>query len=180
MKFFWHRFNLYLLASVAVVGLCGCKSASSSKPEPKKLLATLRLHLEASWDSSKESEPVPILRDKPVMVKVEKPPFLTEGSVSSAKVVDTIGGFALRIQFDQAGTTTLDQYTTQNRGKRVASFSQFGKKIKDYRWLGAPVMNRRISDGVLTFTPDATREESEEIATGLNNVSEKVHTWVEK
>ena len=120
MKFCWHRFNLYLLAAVAVVGLCGCKSASSSKPEPKKLLATLRLHLEASWDSSKESEPVPILRDKPVMVKVEKPPFLTEGSVSSAKVVDTIGGFALRIQFDQAGTTTLDQYTTQNRGKRVA------------------------------------------------------------
>ena len=62
----------------------------------------------------------------------------------------------------------------------IAIFSQFGEEMKDYRWLAAPVINRRISDGVLVFTPDATREEAEEIALGLNNVAKKVHTWIDR
>ena len=52
--------------------------------------------------------------------------------------------------------------------------------MKDYRWLAAPVISHRISDGVLVFTPDATREEAEEIALGLNNVSKKVHRWLDR
>ena len=178
MKFCWRRFNLYLLAALAAGGAGGCKT--SSGPEPKKLLATLRLHLEASREGGKATEPVPVYRQQPVMVTVEREPFLTEGSVSEARVIDAVGGFALRVQFDHPGTTTLDQHTALHRGKRVAIFSQFGEKIKDYRWLAAPVLSHRISDGVLVFTPDATREEAEEIALGLNNVSAKVHTWVDK
>jgi hypothetical protein len=42
------------------------------------------------------------------------------------------------------------------------------------------VINHRIGDGVLVFTPDATRDECEEIAIGLNNVSKKVHTWLDR
>jgi hypothetical protein len=42
------------------------------------------------------------------------------------------------------------------------------------RWLAAPVIPRRISNGVLTFTPDASREEADLIAIGLNNVAKKV------
>ena len=30
---------------------------------------------------------------------------------------------------------------------------------------------------MFTFTPDATREECEEIAVGLNNVAKKVQLW---
>ena len=78
------------------------------------------------------------------------------------------------------GTVLLEECTAANRGRRIAIFSQFGEKIKDYRWLAAPVITRRISDGVLVFTPDATREEAEEIALGLNNVSKKVHTWIDR
>jgi hypothetical protein len=33
---------------------------------------------------------------------------------------------------------------------------------------------RRLTDGVLVFTPNATREEADEIALGLNNVAKKV------
>ena len=76
------------------------------------------------------------------------------------------------------GTALLEQCTTRNRGRRIAIFSQFGEKMKDYRWLAAPVISRRITDGVLVFTPDATREEAEEIAAGLNNVAKKTHTWI--
>lgn len=178
MKTCWQRFNLYLLAALMATGVCGCKSTPES--ESKKLLGTLRLHLEADRDSTKANEPVPVYRENPVMVNVEKEPFLTEACVSEAKVFNAVGGFALRIQFDHSGTTLLEQYTTVNRGKRIAVFCQFGDKLKDYRWLAAPVISRRISDGALTFTPDATRDEAEEIAVGLNNVSKKVHTWVDR
>jgi preprotein translocase subunit SecD len=91
-----------------------------------------------------------------------------------------VGGFALRIQFDHRGTILLEEYTTANRGRMVAIFSQFGDELKDYRWLAAPVISRPITDGVLIFTPDTNREEAEEIATGLNNVSKKVHAWVDQ
>jgi len=174
------RFNTYLsLALAAAVALvCGCSSTGDKNS--KKLVSTMRLHLEASRTAANPSEPVPIYREKPVWVNVEKVPFLTEGNVSSASVIDVVGGFALRIQFDQPGTTLLETCTTANRGRKIAIFSQFGEKIKDYRWLAAPVISRRIGDGVLVFTPDATRDEAEEIALGLNNVSKKVHTWIDR
>ena len=90
-----------------------------------------------------------------------------------------IGGFALRIQFDHAGTALFEQCTAANLGRRIAVFSQFGEKLKDIRWLAAPMITHRITDGVFIFTPDATREECEEIALGLNNVAKKVQTWTE-
>ena len=42
------------------------------------------------------------------------------------------------------------------------------------RWLAAPRISQRIKDGVLVFTPDATREEAERIVRGLNNVAIKL------
>ena len=64
------RFNTYLLVAVAAaaVAVCGCQSTVKSKP--KKLLSTLRLHVEASLDGTKASESVPIYREKPVWVNV--------------------------------------------------------------------------------------------------------------
>jgi preprotein translocase subunit SecD len=173
------RFNTYLLVmAAAFVVVCGCQSTGAKLP--KKLLSTLRLHLEVSLDGTKANEPVPVYRDKPFWVNVDKMPFLTEGNVSTASVIDVVGGYALRVQFDQAGTALLEECTTASRGRKIAVFSQFGRKIKDYRWLAAPMISHRITDGVLVFTPDATREEAEEIALGLNNVSTKVHKWIDR
>ena len=174
------RFNTYLLVTLAaaVVAVCGCRSIGDKKP--KNLLSTLRLHLQASFDGTKANESVPVYREKPVWVNVDKMPFLTEGNVASASVIDGLGGYVLNIQFDHDGIVLLEKCTVANRGRKIVIFSQFGKEIKDYRWLAAPMINRRISDGVLVFTPDATREEAEEIALGLNNVSKKVHTWVDR
>lgn len=182
MKIRWQRFNLYLVVTVAAAALCGCRTSSSSssaEEKPKKLLSTLRLHLETSRDGTQASKPVPVYRLKPVMVNVQTVPFLAEGSVSEAKVIDVGGDFALRIKFDRAGTSLFEQYTTANLGKRIAVFSQFGEHIKDNRWLAAPIIARRITDGVFTFTPDATRSEADEIALGLNNVAKKVQKWTD-
>jgi preprotein translocase subunit SecD len=172
------RFNIYLLVALATVAVCSCRSTEEKKT--KKLLSTLQLHLEANRDSPKASQRVPIYRDKPVWLSVEKTPFLDETQVAEASVIETVGGFALSIRFDRSGAGVLEENTVVHRGRKIAIFSQFGDKIQDYRWLAAPVINHRIADGVISFTPDATREEAEEIAAGLNNVAKKIHTWIDK
>jgi preprotein translocase subunit SecD len=178
MKIHWCRFNIYLAMALAVAAVCGCRTSPESRA--KKQLSTLRLHLETSRGASTVSQLVPIYREQPLMVNVETMPFLNESNISEAKVVDVVGGFALRLQFDHAGATLLEQYTTANRGRKIAVFSQFGDKLNTFRWLAAPLISRRISDGVFIFTPDANREEAEEIARGLNNVAKKTRTWIDK
>ena len=172
------RFNIYLLVTLAAAAVCGCRSTGDK--QSKKLLSTLRLHLETSRYGSKSNERVPIYRQKPIWITVQQAPFLTEADVAEAKVIEAEGGFALRIQFTHAGTTLLELNTVQNPGRRIAIFSQFGEKIEDHRWLAAPLITHRISDGVLVFTPDTNREEAEEIAQGLNNVAKKVTTWIDR
>ena len=176
MKIRWNRFNIYLLVTLTAAVVCGCRTSG----ETKSKLSTLRLHLEASRDGTKANEPVPVYRETPIMVNVEQAPFLTEADVAQAAVIDAVGGFALRIQFKHAGMLTFEQYTTENHGRRIAVFCQFGDKLAEHRWLAAPMITHRISDGVFTFTPDATREESEEIAQGLNHVAKKLESWVDR
>jgi preprotein translocase subunit SecD len=84
--------------------------------------------------------------------------------------IDEHGGFAIRIIFDEPGKFRLDNVTAANKGKRIVVMAQW----TEVRWLAAPKINRRISDGVFVFTPDASREEAERIVNGLNNVIKKV------
>ena len=161
------RFNTYLLAGViALVATCSCQSVGG-----KKEASTLRLHLEVTPDGTDRSSPVPVNRESPIYVNVEKAQFLDEGAVAKASVVEVMGGFSIFIQFDRRGTWLLEQYSTANLGRRVAIMSQFG----DVRWLAAPVMHQRITDGALVFTPDATRAEADRIVRGLNNVAKEMH-----
>ena len=172
------RFNTYLLLTLAAALAVGCQS--SGEKQSKKLLATLRLHLETNSRDADKTQTIPVYREKPVWVNVEKTPFLTEANIASASVVDEVGGYVLRVEFDGDGKIFLEQRTAGNRGRRIALFSQFAPELKEDRWLAAPLINRRITDGVLVFTPDATREEADEIAQGLNEVAKKTHTWVDK
>src|SRR5687768_4359396 len=153
------RFNIYFLSALLVL-LIGCQSGSFSK----KKVSTLRLHLEVNADGTARNSPVPIYRNNPLYVNVENQPFLHEGSIRQATLVEGLGGFELRVDFDRHGTWLLEQYSTAYKGKRAAIFSQFGPA----RWLAAPIMSERITNGVLIFTPDATREEAERLVEGLN------------
>jgi hypothetical protein len=82
------------------------------------------------------------------------------------------------LKLDKRGTWLLEQATGMNPGKHLVIFSQFGEapdyKLNTGRWLAAPKIERRIADGTISFTPDATREESDAIVKGLNNVARKV------
>ena len=81
---------------------------------------------------------------------------------------------AIKIEFNSTGTVLLEQYSATNPGRHFAIFCQFGPEQKEQRWLAAPLINQRITDGKLVFTPDCTREEADEIVLGLNNVVSKI------
>lgn len=172
MKIRWSAFNLYLLAFAF---LLGCKSPqekidSAEARRQKKEMTALRVHLESGNSGPSRAQAVSILRASPMLIKVENDPILDERDLVSAAITDYMGGFAIQLQFDDHGSLVLDTTSTSHRGKRVAILCNFGEQ----RWLAAPVMSRRINDGSLTFTPDATREEAVRIVRGLNNTVAKL------
>jgi hypothetical protein len=67
----------------------------------------------------------------------------------------------------------LEQFTAGNPGKHLVIFGQWGKTVADGRWLAAPLITRRIPDGVLAFTPDASRAEADQLVLGLNPKAKK-------
>lgn len=170
------RFNTYLLAAALGVMLAGCATPNSKRNQE---LATLRVHVEVNRIADDRSEAVTVSRAAQIKVNVDKDPILNEGDVAEARIVDGMGGFTLLIQFERRGIMILEQFSAINPGKRFAIAAQWGVKQKgkeketavQSRWLAAPVIARRIGDGVLRFTPDATRAEAEEIVRGLNNVA---------
>ena len=166
MKIRFTCFNIYL-ALMALVALVwsGCKTSE------KRAEASLRFHLETNLDGTERSIPITVGRAPPFAMGVETRGFLTEFNIEHAAVVESPGGFSLSIQFDREGGWILDQYSTAHKGRRVAIAAEFNREL---RWIAAPIMRDRISNGLFVFTPDATREEAEKIAAGLNVVAEKV------
>ena len=171
------RINTYLLL-LAVMLLAGCKTSEERKRD--KTVATFRLHLESNQGSGGSAAVIEIAG---AQIAVDNTPFLDETSVTNATVVDTRdGGFAMQIQFDRHGTLVLDTVTTENRGRHLAIFSQFGPggDLVKPRWLGAPYIGYSLAGGVLIFTPNSTREEAEQVVLGLNNAAKKLkkQSWM--
>jgi preprotein translocase subunit SecD len=165
-------FNTYLvLALLLISSLCGAAENEKKQDEAnqKKQASTLRLFLEVNQNMADHAQQVPLFRAKPVKVNVEKEAFLSEGNVDQASVLDQDGVVLIKVQFDKRGTWLLENITAANPGKRIAIFSQFSEG----RWLAAPLISKRIGDGVLIFTPDANRPEADRIVRGLNNIAAK-------
>src|ERR1051325_1057146 len=167
MKFAPRCINIYLLMG-ALVLVSACKSPEERKHSRE--LSTIRIHLEVNADNTGRNTPVPIFRERPVFVNLDRAPFLDETYVERAWVEDSLGSHVIRIQFNPTGRALLEGVTGSNKGRRLAVGCQFPEP----RWLGAPVITQHIADGVLTFTPDATREEAERIVRGLNNAAAKL------
>lgn len=171
MKVCAARFNLYLTLTVALALICGCQS-HKKKEKP----AALRVHIEMNSDLADSTKTISVLRSTPVLVTIGHDPILTEANVVAARVVELPGGFAVEIKFDETGAWILEQYSAGNPGKHFAIFGIWANETAksandetaDGRWLAAPLISHRIGDGVLTFTPDASREEADEFVRGLN------------
>jgi hypothetical protein len=160
MKIRLVRFNLYLLLFFIVLDL-GCNTPLEHHKKDKEA-STLHLFVA----SKAQSGGTPIYRQSPIMLSVDREPFLTEADLDSASLIDLPGGFAIRTQFNGHAAMLLQEVTVSRKGKYIAIQSFFGED----RWLAAPLIDHNISNGELVFTPDASREESERIVRGLSNV----------
>jgi len=173
----WSGFNIYLFGALVLFLGAGCQTAESKH---KSLESTLRIHAEAHRDPGGKTDQIQVFRAQPFSMTITREPLLTEAYVKQAKVIDTVGGYALEIQFDRRGSWLLEQATAVMRGKHISIFSQFPKPgadgLSDARWIAAPLVQTPVKDGLLVFTPDASRAEAEQIALGLNNVARKLET----
>jgi hypothetical protein len=164
MKIRLSPFNIYLLLALAVLGLA-CKTTEERKLS--KQASTLRVYLARL---SERGSGVAVYRQNPVHFNVEHEPIVTETDLETAEVIDQPGGFAIKARFNGHGALLLEQATVAHHSEHLAIQSFFGES----RWLAAPQIKRRISNGELVFTPDATREEADRIVRGLTNVVNKV------
>lgn len=169
MKLPFIRFNIILLL-LALGPFTGCKT--TEEKERGKQATFLRFHVEKNLDGTRHTTPVPVYRANPINVSIERDAALDEGFMKKAEIVtvDGFGNFAIKITFDEVGTQRLDYVTTMNKGRRLV----IGARWTESRFLAAPMITKRITDGVFVFTPDASREESERIIEGLNNVIAKL------
>jgi preprotein translocase subunit SecD len=171
MNFYTRGFNLYLLGLViSLTAACGCQSTGKKDDH----LAMIRIHVENRAQLLGSGETVTVLRSHPVLVTINNEPFLTDANIVAAVLLETPGGVAVEIKLDEIGTYTLEQYTAAYAGKHLAIFGQWNEKVADSRWLAAPLINHRIADGVLAFTPDCSPEEAKQLVVGLNNMAKEV------
>jgi preprotein translocase subunit SecD len=169
MKVCARQFNIYFAVAAMFALLCGCQT-----DKPPKDVGALRVHIETNPGPGDTSQTVSVLRSDPVQVTVATDPILTEANIVSARVIDSPGGFAIEVRFDETGTWSLEQYSASNPGKHFAIYGQWGEKLVNGRWLAAPLITRRIASGLLAFTPDMSRAESDQLVLGLNNVAKKI------
>jgi preprotein translocase subunit SecD len=144
------------------------EKTSDKKKKKEKELSTAALFLETSAQATGANS-APIYRENPIYVPVEAQPFLTFANIEEATVADYMGGFVIQFKFDAHGAFVFDTITSANKGRRIAVFSKFPEP----RWLAAPQITKRNATGILSFTPDATREESERFVRGLNAAIKK-------
>ena len=173
MNSYTRRFNLYLLAALLITSLaCGCSTTDKKKKTSSKL-GTLRVHVASQGNLPGRSQTVKVLRANPVEVTISGDPILSEGNVLHASVVDTHGGFAIKVKFDEDGTWTLEQNSAANPGGHFVIFGQWPGDTG--RWLAAPLITGRIADGVLSFTPDCSYAEATNLVASVNYSAQKIH-----
>ena len=164
MKVPLSRFNIIL--ALLLVLPAGCKTTEEKKQA--KEATFLRFHVETNVDGTPHNARVPIYRADPILVGVTRNAELDEGFMDKAELVtvDEFGNLALKITFNEQGAKRLDYLTSTYKGRRLAVNARW----TETRWLAAPLITKRITNGVFIFTPDASREECERIISGLKNV----------
>lgn len=170
MKMNRRMFGRAALGPLAVWLAGGVGCATDAERKRKKAAANLRFFLEVNRDGTAQNLPIRVFRDQPVRINIHRDSFLDTGFMTRADLVSLPGGHAIQVQFNKPGAMRLESVTTASRGQRIAIFGEW----TEGRWLAAPVITRRITDGILVFTPDASYEESEMIVLGLNNLIKKL------
>lgn len=151
------------------------KGKKAKKPKPLKFI---RVHVEARHDLPERSLTAQIGKDSTRMkINVEKLPILNETHVEAVALLEQIGGFQIRIKFNSIGAKILESYTAAAVGRHLAIVIDVDEEAK---WIALPLIRTRIGDGVLAFSPDASREIADRLVTGLNaEVERNRRQWLQ-
>jgi hypothetical protein len=96
-----------------------------------------------------------------------RPSFTLRNCLEKAELIEQGDLFYLKFTFDTHGKLMLDSVSIANKGKRIIVHCFFTES----RWLAVPLIQGRISDGVLIVNPDASLQECKDIVEGLNNMT---------
>lgn len=145
-------------------------TTKKSKKEKPKLNKSLRVYVETKHDIEERSLPAVVGRSSPMKFMVEKLPILNEVHVESAALLDQPGSFQVQVKFNSLGARILESYTAAAAGRHLLIMTELNK---EGRWIAAPLIRRRLGNGILIFTPDASREDMDLLVRGLNQMVEK-------
>lgn len=123
----WPRsFNIYFaLVCLALAGGCAAIREVKKETNPKKEQSTIRLYIEGQKADRTTAGTVLVTSNK-YPFTIQREPFLDEGDLSKASIVDDPdGSFYIQLVFNDHGTLLLDMYTADNKGKHIIVFSQF-------------------------------------------------------
>ena len=123
-------FNIYftVLCFAVLAGGCSILSTAAKATSRNKEYATIRLYLEGDRVDKSSSATVLVTSNK-FRYTIQKDPFLDEGHLAKAFIVDDPdGSFYIQLNFNDHGTLLLDMYTASSKGKHIIIFSQFPMK----------------------------------------------------
>ncbi len=163
-------FNLVLAAFVLN---CGCASDRSDRESRRKEQDTInhvRVHLESRHDIPERAMIAKVGGSDDLRFAVEKMPILTELHVEKASLLEDLGGFKVELDLNPMGARILESYSSAAMGRHLLIMTELDGEAT---WIAAPIIEKRISDGILAFTPIASREDMNRLVTGLNQAVEK-------
>ena len=147
------------------------KQQKKKEKEDKKKYSITKFFLETPRGSQTFVQEVEIYRAYPEKISIGTREFLDDRDFKDVSLVDTEdGSFKIEFVLNSDGSSILQDITTRYRWRRLVILTNFG----DPRYMGAPKIERTISDGIVQITPDASREEAERFVLGMKNTIRKL------
>ncbi len=153
-------------------------SKSGKKAKKPKPLERLRIHLESRHDLAERSLLAQLGTDESLKFSIERLPILNEVHVETAVLIDEPGGsYQMQVRFNSIGSKLLEGYSASAAGRHLLIMTDVDGEA---RWIGAPLIRRRIADGVISFAPTVSRDIIERLVFGLNDaIRKKRKRWLE-
>lgn len=150
------------------------RTRKSKKPKPVK---HVRVYVETRHDIAERSLAATVGKSNPMAFQVEKLPILNEVHVEQAALIEEAGTYQVQLRFNSLGSRVLEAYSAGAVGRHFVIMTQIDEEA---RWIAAPLIRRRLGDGVLRFVPDASREDMQRLVNGLNGeIAKKKKRWLE-
>lgn len=184
-NFFFHSAVISILCCMMVFTFSGCETTSTKEnshksqeaaqkkkeKENRKKYSLVKFFLETPEGSQNKIQEIEVYRAYPERITIGTMPFIDERDFKDVNIVETPDeGFMIEFILTSEGSSILQNITGRYRGRRIIIFANFG----DPRYLGAPKIEKIITNGILRITPDASREEAERFVLGMKNTIREI------